>query len=416
MDWNSSRDNCTSMGGHLVIIESEAEQRFLFDTAKAQTARNRYWMGLTDAVTEGVWLWVDGTTLNDKAQYWHGNEPDDWKEGEDSSGEDCARLAYSIDWDACLASPKDACLASPKDACLASPGVASRSRIAWGCQPLRIAWGCQPLRIAWGCQPLCIGWGCLLLRITLLLHTGYRVRGRNGAPTAASMARGSPPEFASRGSAAAAVASRGSAAAAVASRGSAAAAVASRGSAAAAVASRGSAAAAVASRGSAAAAVASRGSAAAAVASRGSAAAAVASRGSAAAAVASRGYEERGGGQETSSPSRISVAGNTVVGAPRRGNAGHEEGGEVRRPAPLAAVLLPEIVWSEPPGGEMPAMKNGGRSGDQLPQPHFRGRMECGGSPGRGSCRPRRIGGCWRFHHGHPPRNNLLPPLPGLRD
>ncbi|XP_058849510.1 hepatic lectin-like [Acipenser ruthenus] len=26
MDWNSSHDNCTSMGGHLVIIEGEAEQ------------------------------------------------------------------------------------------------------------------------------------------------------------------------------------------------------------------------------------------------------------------------------------------------------------------------------------------------------------------------------------------------------
>ncbi|MGH0117845.1 UNVERIFIED_CONTAM: hypothetical protein FKN15_003876 [Acipenser sinensis] len=69
MDWNSSRDNCTSMGGHLVIIESEAEERFLFDTAKAQTAGNRYWIGLTDAVTEGVWLWVDGTPLIDKAKY-----------------------------------------------------------------------------------------------------------------------------------------------------------------------------------------------------------------------------------------------------------------------------------------------------------------------------------------------------------
>ncbi|MGH0144524.1 UNVERIFIED_CONTAM: hypothetical protein FKN15_049776 [Acipenser sinensis] len=53
--------------------------------------------------------------------------------------------------------------------------------------------------------------------------TSYRVRGRSGAPAAASMTRGSPPEFASRGSAAAAVTSRGSAAAAIASRGSAAA-------------------------------------------------------------------------------------------------------------------------------------------------------------------------------------------------
>ncbi|MGH0119781.1 UNVERIFIED_CONTAM: hypothetical protein FKN15_025660 [Acipenser sinensis] len=58
---------------------------------------NCYLIGLTDAVTEGVWLWVDSTRLNDKAKYWYGNEPDDWKEGVDPSGEDCADLMYMSD-------------------------------------------------------------------------------------------------------------------------------------------------------------------------------------------------------------------------------------------------------------------------------------------------------------------------------
>ncbi|XP_058849507.1 C-type lectin domain family 4 member E-like isoform X2 [Acipenser ruthenus] len=96
MDWQSSRDNCTSMGADLVIIESEAEQRFLLNEAKAHPG-SRYWIGLTDAVTEGVWLWVDGTLLNDKAKYWYGKEPDDYKEGVDSSGQDCADLVYMSD-------------------------------------------------------------------------------------------------------------------------------------------------------------------------------------------------------------------------------------------------------------------------------------------------------------------------------
>ncbi|XP_058850003.1 C-type lectin domain family 4 member D-like isoform X2 [Acipenser ruthenus] len=87
MDWNSSRASCVSMGADLVIIENEAEQKFLYENAK----KNYYLIGLTDAVTEGVWLWVDGTPLNDKAKFWYGNEPDDWKEV-DSSGEDCAHL------------------------------------------------------------------------------------------------------------------------------------------------------------------------------------------------------------------------------------------------------------------------------------------------------------------------------------
>ncbi|MGH0115075.1 UNVERIFIED_CONTAM: hypothetical protein FKN15_070595 [Acipenser sinensis] len=59
MNWNSSRDNCTSMGGHLVIIESEAEQEFIH----SQTGRIRdfFWIGLSDEVTEGEFLWVDNT-------------------------------------------------------------------------------------------------------------------------------------------------------------------------------------------------------------------------------------------------------------------------------------------------------------------------------------------------------------------
>ncbi|XP_033897947.3 C-type lectin domain family 4 member E-like [Acipenser ruthenus] len=91
MDWNSSRDNCTSMGGHLVIIESEAEQRFLMNAAKAHPG-NLYWIGLTDAVTEGTWLWVDGTPLNDKTQYWGSGEPNNKK-----GGEDCAHLPFHAD-------------------------------------------------------------------------------------------------------------------------------------------------------------------------------------------------------------------------------------------------------------------------------------------------------------------------------
>ncbi|XP_041123750.1 CD209 antigen-like protein C isoform X2 [Polyodon spathula] len=110
MNWNSSRDNCTSLGGHLVIIESDGEQKFLSEkawniTQEANVMKEEeipHWIGLTDAVTEGTWLWVDGTPLigNVKAKFWatrthdgveYGKEPDDYK-GEDLSGEDCAEL------------------------------------------------------------------------------------------------------------------------------------------------------------------------------------------------------------------------------------------------------------------------------------------------------------------------------------
>ncbi|XP_041123746.1 CD209 antigen-like protein C [Polyodon spathula] len=110
MNWNSSRDNCTSLGGHLVIIESDGEQGFLSYkawniTKEANIGKEEaqsHWIGLTDADTEGTWLWVDGTPLigNVKTKFWgsrfyngvdYGKEPDNYS-GVDPSGEDCAQL------------------------------------------------------------------------------------------------------------------------------------------------------------------------------------------------------------------------------------------------------------------------------------------------------------------------------------
>ncbi|MGH0138496.1 UNVERIFIED_CONTAM: hypothetical protein FKN15_076927 [Acipenser sinensis] len=105
MNWNSSHKNCTSMGGHLVIIETVEEQRFLSEKAK-QILNNTiltmkeelsHWIGLTDVVKEGDWLWVDNTTLNSSTVYWAtrqhdgGKEPDNYAK-DDKSGEDCVHL------------------------------------------------------------------------------------------------------------------------------------------------------------------------------------------------------------------------------------------------------------------------------------------------------------------------------------
>ncbi|XP_041123662.1 C-type lectin domain family 4 member E-like [Polyodon spathula] len=101
MNWNSSRDNCTSLGGHLVIIESDGEQGFLSDKAWNSTQaanivnpeEQSHWIGLTDAVTEGSWLWVDATSLigNVKTKFW-ATRSDGGKEPDDHENEDCARL------------------------------------------------------------------------------------------------------------------------------------------------------------------------------------------------------------------------------------------------------------------------------------------------------------------------------------
>ncbi|KAK1134407.1 C-type lectin domain family 4 member E-like [Acipenser oxyrinchus oxyrinchus] len=92
MDWNSSRASCVSMGADLVIIESEAEQEFI----QSQTRRIRdfFWIGLSDEVTEGEFLWVDNTPPS--TTYWKHNEPDNTMlfEGNRNSNADCAVIDY----------------------------------------------------------------------------------------------------------------------------------------------------------------------------------------------------------------------------------------------------------------------------------------------------------------------------------
>ncbi|XP_041740533.1 CD209 antigen-like protein E [Coregonus clupeaformis] len=93
MSWTQSRDHCVSMGGHLVIVNSQEEQKFLYSSTENKT----HWIGLNDLETEGRWLWVDNKPLNQTGvQFWwlrskEKDEPDNWTE-QNPSGEDCAAL------------------------------------------------------------------------------------------------------------------------------------------------------------------------------------------------------------------------------------------------------------------------------------------------------------------------------------
>ncbi|KAK2810631.1 hypothetical protein Q5P01_000378 [Channa striata] len=95
--WNQSREECRGRGGDLVQIDSREEQTFLEEKLreKMNEAEDKFWIGLTDSVKEGKWLWVDGSELNTSLTFWSKNEqnkePDDWKE-QNPDGEDCVRM------------------------------------------------------------------------------------------------------------------------------------------------------------------------------------------------------------------------------------------------------------------------------------------------------------------------------------
>uniref|UniRef100_A0AAZ3QH19 C-type lectin domain-containing protein n=1 Tax=Oncorhynchus tshawytscha TaxID=74940 RepID=A0AAZ3QH19_ONCTS len=67
MDWPSSRDNCTSMGGHLSILHSKSAHEALEkEASRIGGFDNYFWIGLSDREMEGDWRWVDNTTLTNK--------------------------------------------------------------------------------------------------------------------------------------------------------------------------------------------------------------------------------------------------------------------------------------------------------------------------------------------------------------
>ncbi|KAJ8353080.1 hypothetical protein AAFF_G00110570, partial [Aldrovandia affinis] len=77
--WQGSRSDCLKQGADLVIIESEGEWEFI----SKHTRGDYYWIGLSDSETDGTWLWVDGTPLQEDKAFFGRGEPDDHKGSED---------------------------------------------------------------------------------------------------------------------------------------------------------------------------------------------------------------------------------------------------------------------------------------------------------------------------------------------
>nr|XP_023965754.1 C-type lectin domain family 4 member A [Chrysemys picta bellii] len=78
MTWDDSERNCTGMGSHLGVINTGAEQDFIFTrvngTVTGSEGRN-YCIGLIDKEKKGQWCWVDETPYNNTATFWRPEEP-----------------------------------------------------------------------------------------------------------------------------------------------------------------------------------------------------------------------------------------------------------------------------------------------------------------------------------------------------
>nr|XP_038035482.1 C-type lectin domain family 4 member D-like isoform X3 [Anas platyrhynchos] len=95
MPWNESQQNCSGMGSHLVVINTEAEQDFLYKEIRRQMKYQEeginLYIGLR-AQEAGQWRWADQTPYNETAAFWRRGEPSD-----QPSDEFCVVIHYQKD-------------------------------------------------------------------------------------------------------------------------------------------------------------------------------------------------------------------------------------------------------------------------------------------------------------------------------
>ncbi len=74
LPWHYAQDFARKVGGNLVVIDDKAENEWITKTFGTST---EFWIGLTDEVDEGKWLWVNDSDLLYKN--WATGEPDNYK-------------------------------------------------------------------------------------------------------------------------------------------------------------------------------------------------------------------------------------------------------------------------------------------------------------------------------------------------
>jgi hypothetical protein len=75
LPWTDARTRCQALLADLAVIADAPENMFVLTLV--QPPATRLWLGLGDAVTEGSFIWVDGTALPSMSPFWSAGEPND---------------------------------------------------------------------------------------------------------------------------------------------------------------------------------------------------------------------------------------------------------------------------------------------------------------------------------------------------